>query len=189
MIFQTTSSTTIASTTTAPPLDKCTDPSKLFPEGSVVHSCTSSDFVPDSSCKFHCDEDYHSTNPNKLKTQIECKCDATGCNWKKIVEMSCQGPCRHQNLLFTKTSYYFKVLKDFNTTPINVAAESVLVLVSAKARTNTKDWTLAFGYKMNFCNNYCSLYIKVVKTDQMWSKLVLICQSGSKLTRNIFFLF
>ena len=159
--FKTTSSTTKQSTTTAPSLTTCSDPSFLYPEGSVVHDCTSDTFAQDSSCKFHCDEDYHSSNPDKVKTQIDCKCKSTGCSWKKRVEFSCQGPCRHPTSLFTKTNYYFKILKDYSTVPINIATDSVLVLISAKARTKTNDWTMAIRFKNSLENVevFCELIV------------------------------
>ena len=133
-------------------LTNCTDPSFLYPEGSVVHDCTSDTFSKDSSCKFYCDEDYHSSNPDKVKTQIDCKCKSTGCSWQKRAEFSCQGPCRHPTSLFTKTNYYFKILKDYSTVPINIATDSVLVLLSSKARTKTNDWTMAIRFKNSLEN-------------------------------------
>ena len=84
--------TTAPVTTKAPSFTNCHDPLSVFSEAYKIQDCTSKKFSPDYSCKFSCATDYHSSNPDKAKTQIVCKCDAiAGCNWEKKVEMECQG--------------------------------------------------------------------------------------------------
>ena len=92
----------------------------------------------------------HSTNEEKTKTQIICKCEPN-CSWEQKTEIECQGPCRHQTALYPKVNYFFKIIRDFSSSDkINRQVNSILVSASVKATTDTTPedgWTYAIRFK------------------------------------------
>ena len=111
----------------------CRDPAESFPVGTKITGCTNDAYKAGSTCKFTCDADYQSSNPEKQKTVIACGCVAWACSWTQKAEITCQKTCRKQTALYPKLNYYFKVLRDFSTESDMIGQEIDAILVQIRS--------------------------------------------------------